>query len=628
MKRTIIFAGMAIALLAIAGIVFRSYTSTTTGQNTTIIGDLTIKEGEVRTIASGATLRVSGDLTVRGTLECAGETPTRGPLLVEVGGTLTLNGTLRCGSGNETINTSGRGIALKVKNITMSETASIVTNGNLEIVTNAQQLLAPEDVAQFFSRIEEKEEQGAAIGPLLAEQERVHYQVLSSPLSSPDNTLSGTWHVGDTQAVTPKQREVLLTLPTHPLIRIDLEGSVVRVADLVVYGAHGRSGTDAEEGCTATGTNGGDAGRLFLRAQEIVIDTMQLELGSGGRGGNAITQGTCKNAIARGGNGGRSGNFKLLAERIALSHLTINAGSGGAGGDATAQGENKGATPVCSGENGGSADAAGGRGGVDLRALYVSGNITGTEFITIARAQGGTGCNALAQGGKGSEASNCGCSGGNGGDARAVGGEGGDARVTLMERNGESHGGDGGNADATGGGGGWGGSCPTDKPGGEGGRGGDARSIVGDGGQGYTRAGDSGETHTVGGAGGDGGEGCPPGAGALGGIGAPNGARGKEGVHRCPTSTPAPKPTPTAQSTIKAILYRGHYLPETQLRVTTSTGCTEPHWRTLGRTVTATDGTVIEDPITPCGFGKVSDVPLSNVPNIYSVGTSTLPFED
>lgn len=628
MKRMIIITGVTIALLAIAGVVFRSYTITTTHQSTTIIGDLTIKEGEVRTIANGATLRVSGNLLVKGTLECSENIPAQGPLLVETGGTLTINGTLRCVSGEETINASGRGIALKAKNIIMSNTASIITNGNLEIVTNEKQLLEPEDVIPFFSNIEQSEEQATAIGPLRAEEELTEYQALPSPSSSPDSILAGEWHIGDTQALTPKRGEMPRTIPSHPIIRVDLEGNSVRIADLTIKGAHGRSGADAEGSCTANGTDGGDAGRLFLRAKELAIDAMQLELGKGGRGGNATTQGTCKNALARGGDGGRSGNFKLLAERIALTRLTINSGGGGAGGDATAKGENRGATETCAGENGGNADATGGRGGGDLRALHISGNITGAESIAITRAQGGAGGNALAQGGKGSEASNCGCSGGNGGNARAIGGEGGDARVTLMGKNGESHGGDGGDGDTEGGAGGSGGSCSTDKQGGEGGRGGDARSIGGDGGQGYTRTGGPGEAHTVGGAGGDGGEGCPPGAGALGGIGAPNGARGKEGVHRCPTSTPEPKPAPTPQPTVKAILYRGHYLPETQLRITTSTGCTDPHWRPLDHTVTATDGTTIEDPITPCGFGKASDVPLSNVPNIYFVGTSTPPFED
>lgn len=620
--------GIGIALLAIVSIALRSYTSTTTDQSTTIVGDLTIKEGEVRTVTNGATLRVSGDLLIKGTLECSKNTEVQGPLLVEVGGTLTINGTLRCTSGEETINTSGKGIAIKAKNINMSATASLITNGSLEILTNEKQLLAPGDIVRFFSSIEQPEEGATAIGPLRAEEERTEQQALSSPLSSPDSILAGRWHIGDTQALTPKQGEAPRATPVHPIIRIDLEGHSVRIVDLIIYGAHGQNGTDAKEGCTATGTNGGDAGRLFLRARELGIDTMQLELGLGGRGGNAIAEGACEKAIAKGGDGGRAGNFKILAERIAIARLSINAGGGGAGGDATARGESKNMIEMCPGENGGSADATGGRGGDDLRALHVSGNINGTELITIARAQGGTGGNAFAQGGTGTPVSKCGCKGGSGGDAHAIGGEGGDARVRIMSRNGESHGGDGGNADARGGSGGTGGSCSTDNPGGEGGRGGDARSIAGGGGQGHTRAGDFGEKNTVGGEGGNGGEGCPPGTGALGGIGAPNGTRGKEGVHRCPASIPAPKPTPAPQPAVKAILYRGHYLPETQLRITTSTGCTEQHWRPLDRTITATDGTVIEDPITPCGFGKISDVRAIDVPNIYFVGTSTPPRED
>ncbi len=628
MKRTIIILGVTIALLAIAFTALRSYTATTIDQSTTIVGDLTIKGGEVRTIANGATLRVSGDLVVKGTLECSENTALRGPLLVEAGGTLTINGTLRCVSGEETINTNGRGIALKAKNIIMSDTSSIITNGSFEIVTNEKQLLAPEDVARFFSSIEQPEERATAIGPLQTKEERTEHNANPSPLSSPDSILAGTWHIGDTQALTPKKGEAPRAVPTYPFIRIDLEERAVYVKNLTVYGAHGKNGSAVDERCTATGTNGGDAGRLFLRSKELTVDALQLELGSGGQGGSAVAQGSCQNAIARGGDAGRSGNFKLTADRIVLTRLTVSSGGGGKGGDATARGESKSTSSTCSSDNGGSADAIGGRGGDDLRALRLSGNITGIEFITISRAEGGAGGNAIAQGGAGSNTSTCGCKGGNGGNARAIGGEGGDARVTLVSRNGESHGGDGGNANAEGGSGGWGGSCATDKPGGDGGHGGDARSITGSGGQGHTRAGEGGELRTVGGAGGDGGEGCPPGAGMLGGVGAPNGVRGKEGVHRCPTSVQTPKPVPDERPKTKAILYRGHYLPETQLRITTSTGCTEPHWRPLDYSITATDDTVIEDPIAPCGFGKVSDIPLSDIPDIYFVGTSTLPLED
>ncbi len=69
---------------------------------------------------------------------------------------------------------------------------------------------------------------------------------------------------------------------------------------------------------------------------------------------------------------------------------------------------------------------------------------------------------------------------------------------------------------------------------------------------------------------------------------------------------------------IKVIPFRGKYIPVSELQVMTHSGCEDqPHWHSVpevGYPVKATDGTMVTDPGPECGFGRVSDVPVKEVP--------------
>ena len=161
-----------------------------------------------------------------------------------------------------------------------------------------------------------------------------------------------------------------------------------------------------------------------------------------------------------------------------------------------------------------------------------------------------------------------------------------------------------------------------------------------------------------GGDGGNGGNGCGPGGGGAGGSGRPPGTPGKPGVKECPdlkgeshVSTPPTAGateraattgggtsggttvvpgTPTLPNnvsrevsnqttkTVKAIEYRGAYIPTDELMIMTHSGCEDqPHWHSKpepGGPVRATDGTTVYDPGPECGFGTTNQVPIVDAP--------------
>ena len=71
--------------------------------------------------------------------------------------------------------------------------------------------------------------------------------------------------------------------------------------------------------------------------------------------------------------------------------------------------------------------------------------------------------------------------------------------------------------------------------------------------------------------------------------------------------------TPVAKM-IDAIEYNGKYLPTSQLIVEDEIGCGAEHWHAAQGVVTATDGTNVSDPGPQCGYGKVKDRPVIQVP--------------
>ena len=65
---------------------------------------------------------------------------------------------------------------------------------------------------------------------------------------------------------------------------------------------------------------------------------------------------------------------------------------------------------------------------------------------------------------------------------------------------------------------------------------------------------------------------------------------------------------------IDVIQYNGKYLPTSQLIVEDEVGCGARHWHAASGAVTATDGTQVSDPGPQCGYGKVADRPVIQVP--------------
>jgi len=69
-----------------------------------------------------------------------------------------------------------------------------------------------------------------------------------------------------------------------------------------------------------------------------------------------------------------------------------------------------------------------------------------------------------------------------------------------------------------------------------------------------------------------------------------------------------------SQKMIDVIQYNGKYLPTSQLIVEDEVGCGAEHWHAAQGVVTATDGSKVSDPGPQCGYGKVQDRPVIQVP--------------
>jgi hypothetical protein len=87
---------------------------------------------------------------------------------------------------------------------------------------------------------------------------------------------------------------------------------------------------------------------------------------------------------------------------------------------------------------------------------------------------------------------------------------------------------------------------------------------------------------------------------------------------------PPPAPAPRTP-TIRAIVYGPYYIPLselyrqtaswTQTAAGTIVGCTTDYWQSKTATVTATSGALVKNPDQAhCGFGRVSDVSIVDVP--------------
>lgn len=618
-----------ITVIAIMALFFVSAKdSTTFEKDTTIEGNYAIPLGKEITIKNGSTLTSTGNMTIDGSLSCMG-----GTLSLVVTGDLRVRGTLRCALTGEDISSnspSGIGLRIIATHIIFEKSAAIETNGHVIIMDNGSKLpYSKETLNAAYDETTENFEGGTQVGPFIEKdlEKSIPVEKIDSSDSSfmktasreetketgvPSLELRGTWNVGKFDS-SLKNIDKLLFL-------IDMgEYSSITIEDLTINGGNGENGgNDLKNSCDARGENGANAFRVRIKAGHIRANNGILNLGNGGKGGDAETLLDCEEGRATGGTGGESGNIKISATTdIIIARLHINSGIGGNGGNALAVGRS--GDNSCPSKNGGDAEAHGGNGDENKKNLVMHGQVTGIQYVEVSRVIGGTGGNAIAKPGNGGNSTSCDCSAGNGGNGKAIGGNGGNAMVSIPLRTGEGRGGDGGNAETRGGNGGNGFNCPSNLPGTSGGKGGNAVGQPGLPGKGATAEGNYGIVkNESGGNGGDGGDGCPPGLSGVGGIGAPLGTHGKAVNSTCTSDTQKPTNTaPVAPIMIKAILYKSRYLPLDQIIITNEPGCGEEHWRAEYGSVRATDNTIVPDADVVCGYGKISEnKPILTTPQV------------
>lgn len=533
---------------------------------TTLEGNFSVLDGTRVVVASGATLTVNGDVSVQGLLECDG-----GPLNLRVKGKFSVEKEIKCNRPDTLPEGDvGDGIVVVAQLFDIAKEAVIVSNGHVQMVTDASNLaLTPEALTKLYDEAGKYRGEKWHIGPLTPLEE-VPMGAKGRPVSlapafpktmesrvklwqmpfinavyaqepAVDNQgkpvpgavkIGGTWIVGNPNAALPPN----VSVPTPPkginkiILNFNFGNNGVTFQNFNLTGPDGRPGTDGK-GCNAQGSKGESAMRLLVKADNITINNFDLHLGSGGAGGNAITPNDCyPKATAVGGVGGEPGNFKMIAEEKfdITGAFNIFPGQGGIGGKAVATGKK--GDDGCGGKFGAEATATGGNGGDSNKVLTVSGNVGGLSNVTVNEMVGGQGGDGTANSGAGGHGTGPGCSGGPGGKATANGGKGGNTTCAKFA----CKGGDGGDAEANPGVGGNGGQGDSKNPGGPGGKGGNAAAKEGQGGTGKTANGDKGTIiREAGGNGGNGGDGCLPGGGGAGGNGKPNGNKGADGKNLC-----------------------------------------------------------------------------------------------
>lgn len=634
MKQKIFLGAIVIVIIAVGVFYYLSrnvYKETVVySADTRIAGDLIVKKGEQTTLLKGITLSVEGNVEVSGSLACKD-----GSLIVVAEGHMTINEEVRCEQGA----TNGLGIMLVAKGgFTMTSQARIVSDGNIQIVDTKEELATNQEaIDRKYQEASHDSGPGLRVGPFVGESAGLgsfepaieEKTILNNDAKALTKGIFGT-NVAFAQANPPVVIAGKMTVLAPPpgVKRIVIfafpNASGITLQDFELTGPDGRKGADDKgASCDAKGKDGEDAFRFNAYAPNMSVNNFTLNLGSGGAGGDGETTKDCKPGRAQGGNGGSSGNFKMTGASsfsIAGSFL-INPGYGGAGGGATAYGKDGAAS-----EDGGDATAVGGKGADNKKVLRVAGAINGLANVLVGDLVAGNGGSALASPGNGGNGNGCKAKGGKGGNGTATGGNGGDAKLTLGNGVGRAPlakdiGGKGGVADASGAQGGNGGSCDSKGAGGNGGNGGNAIAKEGKGGMGSTgRQSDGTVLDETGGNGGNGGDGCAEGKGGNGGSGDPKGNDGGNGKNLCNVTPPpsttgvVPGNSGTSAKIIKAIEYMGKYLPISQLIIEDEIGCGAEHWHAAQGVVMATDGSQVADPGPLCGYGKVSQRPVIEVP--------------
>jgi len=214
-------------------------------------------------------------------------------------------------------------------------------------------------------------------------------------------------------------------------VKIYSRGSIKIGDDLVITAGKGGDGGAASGKCVFGG-HGGPGGKLIIRAKKDLYIDQNTKLYCGGNGGNGgsatATAGVPQVAWSKGGNGGKAGYYYLAGKNTTFDSVEIYLGTGGKGGEAISTGDAVAPNKCPDGDDGANATASGGNGG------SATGCYSKVEFEGESKLFGGyagNGGNATATGGQGGNNT---CPreaiGGDGGAASASGGDGG--RVGSM----------------------------------------------------------------------------------------------------------------------------------------------------------------------------------------------------
>jgi hypothetical protein len=301
---------------------------------------------------------------------------------------------------------------------------------------------------------------------------------------------------------------------------------------MTLTGQHGgKGGNGTHTSGTAASSSGGDGGKggtvLIQALGRISIGPGSLiKTGDGGAGGSAIADGSSghggtvgASGTATGGGGGAPGLFSAVAKtgNIAFNGaMNLQIGTGGRGGNASAIGGDGRDAEPCPAAAGGFATATAGSGGTTPdKTLTAGGAVTGSGNLTVTGGIPGAGGNATSTSGKGGAGAQLCKPGAVGGAPTAKGGKGGDANLKNQSGTKVANGGNGGNMEVGNGkgGAGWN-DCvlPTFEAGGAGGKGGSIAGFNGAFGTGFADGSAGAATYTTVANGGNGGSGVPAGA--------------------------------------------------------------------------------------------------------------------
>lgn len=371
-----------------------------------IDGNYTIAKGQTVTIKNKAKLTVNGDLQIKGTLTCE-----EGPLDVKVKGSLFVDGQIKCQRRNPVDRDPGVAILLTAPgSVEFTRNSAIIANGHIEVTDKAENLLlTQQSTNRNFDDIVNQSHEKITLGPLWGED--VAQDPNTPAEDTPDKTsqnsnlqkeqtkhrvkINGTWILGDPKETITRELRLLKIPPSMEKIifYISFPSADLEFNNARIYLQDGQKGNNINVGCQTTAAKEPktDAPRMFIQAENILINNFMVRLGDGGPGGNIETPKDCPDIRVIGSEGGLPGDFKIIAENNLniIGRFNIFPGSTGSGGSATANSLAK-----CDETRKRVTYAEGGKGLNNYQTLRFSPSVSGVENIFMGNLLAGHGGNA------------------------------------------------------------------------------------------------------------------------------------------------------------------------------------------------------------------------------------------